>query len=114
MVWTDIFAAWGTANDEDWQTLVNEIAVEDVAYADPHSGSVQGRDALIGVIAQFREMMPDGSAVARGGDGYDGRARSAVDFLKGGNPMMTGQYFAELDPKGRITRLTGFPSAPTL
>jgi len=113
MSWTDIFSAWGTAGADDWVGTIEALTTENVFYADPHSGPISGRQGLIGVVEQFRSMMPDGGAAARDSDGYDGHARAAVDFLRGGQPMMTGQYIAELDSDGRITRLIGFSSPPT-
>lgn len=113
MDWTDIFAAWGTTDAAEWVADVENLTTEGVYYADPHTGPVEGRTGLIAVIEQFRTLMPDGGAVARDADGYDGHGRAAVDFLKGGKPMMTGQYFAALDGDGRITHLIGFSSPPT-
>ena len=113
MDWTKIFAAWGTTDAAEWVADVENLTTEGVYYADPHTGPVEGRTGLIAVIEQFRTLMPDGGAVARDADGYDGHGRAAVDFLKGGKPMMTGQYFAALDGDGRITHLIGFSSPPT-
>ncbi len=113
MNWTDIFAAWGTTDPGKWVADIEALTTEGVYYADPHTGPVEGRSGLISVIEQFRTLMPEGAAVARDADGYEGHARAAVDFLNAGSVMVTGQYFAALDGQGRISHLIGFSSPPT-
>jgi len=88
MNWTDIFAAWGTTDATSWIADVEALTTEGVYYADPHTGPVEGRTGLIAVIEQFRTLMPDGSAVARDADGYDGHARAAVDFAVPRSPRI--------------------------
>ena len=112
MPWTDIFAAWGTLAEDDWRAHVDALTVETIYYSDPHSGPVAGREPLKSVIAEFRQMMPGGSAAASKADGYAGHERAAVTFMKDGASFMTGQYVAELDSAGRLTRLIGFSSMP--
>jgi hypothetical protein len=112
MLWTDVFDAWGAADANSWSALVDALASDTIYYADPHSGPLTGKQAFLGMIEQFRTMMPEGSAKARDVDGYDGHARAAVEFSKGGQTFMTGQYIAELDADGCLTRLVGFSSLP--
>lgn len=112
MAWTEIFNAWGDDKDDAWETRITEMTTKDVYYADPHMGGLQGRDAVIRMVTQFRQMMAGGYARAKNADGYEGHVRAAVTFGKAGADMMTGQYFAELDGKGKISRLVGFPSMP--
>ena len=112
MPWTDIFAAWGEDDIPQREEIVTTLATDTVHYADPHSGPVDGRDGLLQVIAGFRQAMPDGSAAAHHADGYQGHVRAAVDFRRDGQAFMTGQYVAELNADGAITRLVGFASMP--
>ncbi len=113
MPWTEIFATWGSDDADARAAVVGAMTVAEVYYADPHTGPISGQQALLQMIAQFRAMMPEGSAVARDADGYGGHARAAVDFRKGTETFMTGQYFARLDDAGRITHLIGFAGPPT-
>lgn len=112
MNWTDIFAAWGMKDAGSRAACVNTLTAETVYYADPHSGAIEGRPALLAMLDEFRTMMPEGGADVVSSDGFDGHARAVVAFLNGGNTMMTSQYIAQLDTAGRITRLIGFPGLP--
>jgi SnoaL-like domain len=113
MSWTDVFDAWGAADADSWAALADALVSDTIYYADPHSGPIEGKEAFLGMIAQFRTMMPGGGAKARDADGYDGHARAAVEFSKGGETFMTGQFVAEMGADGRLTRLVGFSSPPT-
>lgn len=112
MAWTEIFNAWGDDADDAWESRIAEMTTENIYYADPHMGGLKGRDAMIGMVAKFRQMMAGGYARAKNDDGYNGHGRAAVTFGKGGADMMTGQYFAQTDEAGKITRLVGFSSMP--
>jgi hypothetical protein len=113
MPWTDIFDAWAGDDAAERADLVAGLTVAEVYYADPHTGPINGQQGLLEMIAGFRAMVPDGSAVSRDGDGYAGHARAAVEFRRAGKTFMTGQYFARLDDAGRITHLIGFAGPPT-
>ncbi len=99
------FAAWADADN----AAVKAAVTDAVYYADPNTPEpVTGADDLAQYVAQFSQHMPGGGAQVVEISEHHGHARATVDFLKDGNPMMRGQYFADLDADGRITRLVGF------
>ena len=113
MSWTNIFEAWGEPDKDARDDIIDALVTKDIHYADPHSGSVYGREAFAHVLQGFQAAMPGGYARALNSDGYAGHVRAAVEFGQDEQPFMTGQYVAELDGDGRIARLVGFSSMPT-
>lgn len=104
-----LFSAWGDPSADGRAAKTDAAIGPDFYYADPNGpGPVTGRDAYLGYLAQFGEMMPGGSAKVVNVSAHNGHARATVDFLKDGNRMMRGQYFADLKD-GKISRLIGFP-----
>ncbi len=105
----DLFAAWGATSPEAREKHSDAAISADIYYADPNAPDpVIGRDAYLAYIAHFSEMLPGGSAEVASVDGHHGHARVTVDFLKDGEKMMRGQYYADI-ADGRVTRLVGFP-----
>ena len=85
-----------------------ERAVGDTFYyADPQTPEpMTSLDEFVAFLAHF----PPGAsaAVIPPADVHHGHARANVAFDFGGKAMV-GQYFADLDGEGRITRIVGFP-----
>ena len=103
-----LFSAWGDPSPDGRAAKTDAAIGPGFFYADPNIPSpVTGRDAYLAYIAQFGEMMPGASANVVTVSDHHGFARATVDFLRDGESMMRGQYFADITD-GRITRLIGF------
>ncbi len=103
-----LFSAWGDPSPDGRASKTDAAIAADFYYADPNTPDpVTSRDAYLAHIAQFAEMMPGASAQVAALSEHHGHIRATVDFLKDGNRMMRGQYFAEMKDN-RITRLIGF------
>ncbi|MFT7593805.1 MAG: hypothetical protein ACI8R4_001121 [Paracoccaceae bacterium] len=103
-----LFSAWGDPLPEGRAAKTDAALGPDFFYADPNTPDpVIGRDAYLAYIAQFGEMMTGAIARVVAVSEHHGFARATVDFLRDGERMMRGQYFADIT-EGRITRLIGF------
>jgi len=104
----DFFAAWGETNADSRADLVRAAVGETFYYADPHAPEpIESVTAMLGFLGQFP---PGASAkVIEPVDLHHGHVRANVTFDFGGGKAMVGQYFADLDGSGRITRIVGFP-----
>lgn len=104
----DFFAAWGDPSPDRRAALTEAAIGPGFTYTDPNAPDViAGRDAYLAYLAQFGDMMPGASARVDDIAEHHGHARATVAFLRDGDVMMTGQYFANLT-EGRITRIVGF------
>ena len=103
-----LFSAWGDPSADGRADKTDAAIGSKFYYVDPNvPAPITGRDDYLAYIAKFGEMMPGASASVVAVSAHNDHARATVDFLKDGNRMMRGQYFADLDD-GRITRLIGF------
>ncbi len=104
-----IFSTWGIA-DADERMAALERAISDAFYyQDPNTPEpITSKEAYNAMLQAFSDNMPGGSAKVATSDGHHNHHRAIVDFMKDGQPMMRGQYYAETDDAGRITRLVGF------
>ena len=107
---TAVFSAWGDTDPKSRAATLGAALATDFYYADPNvPAPITNIDVLGGYLAGFSENIPGASAqVAGPPSAHIGHARVFVDFLKDGTRMMRGQYFADLDDAGKITRLIGF------
>ncbi len=102
------FSAWGDPSSDGRAVKTDAAIGPDFYYADPNAPEpLTGRDAYLAYLARFTEMMPGASAEVVAKSAHHGHARATVDFLKDGNRMMRGQYFADIE-NGRISRMVGF------
>jgi len=102
------FDAWGMADSDRMQAL-QDAAHPDLIYTDPNTAEpVVGLGAMDQYLAMFIQHMPGSAAKAVSVDTHFNYARVTVDFLMKGAATMRGQYFAELDDDGRISRMVGF------
>ncbi len=107
---TAVFSAWGDSDPKSRAATLGAALAPEFYYADPQVPSpITNLDDFLGYLAGFTEHMPGASAqVAGKPSAHNGHVRVFVDFMKDGARMMRGQYFADLDDTGRITRLIGF------
>lgn len=107
----DFFAAWTMTEDEGRDDKIASAFGGAVYYVDPRTeGPITEVGALCAYVAQFLPMCPPGARVevADPVDVKDGHARATVHFIMSEEMRQTGQYFADLDDQGRITRIVGF------
>ncbi len=106
---TAFFSAWGDQSPESRAQKTDTALGPQFTYADPNTPDViVGRDAYLEYLAQFASQMPGGSARVVDQSQTAHCVRATVDFLSGDTRMMRGQYFADLNAAGKITRMIGF------
>lgn len=104
------FAAWEVDNTDARRALLEEATGARLFYLDPNASKpITSLAAMNDYLAMFNTNMPGASAAVVNCFEHNGYARATVAFRKEGTTMMHGQYFADLDSTGRITRLIGFP-----
>lgn len=103
------FQASGAAGDAR-AALVAQAVGPAFYYADPHAPApITSADAFVEFIADFGRNVSGAAAdLVEPVDMHYGHARCTVRFLRDGEVMMTGQYFADLDRDGRMSRPVGF------
>ena len=103
-----LFSAWGDPSHDGRAGKTDAAIGGYFYYADPNTPNpVTGRDNYLAYIAMLVEKIPGATARVVAVSEHNGHARATVDFLKDGQQMMRGQYFADITG-GRITRLIGF------
>ncbi|WP_282091544.1 nuclear transport factor 2 family protein [Epibacterium ulvae] len=106
---TTFFSAWGDLPPESRADKLTAALGPQFTYADPNTPDVvTGQAAFLEYVAQFTAHMPDGEARVVATSQTASCTRVTVDFLSNGTHMMRGQYFADLDTAGKITRMIGF------
>ena len=103
------FAAWGEADAEKRAQMIADTTGGSFYYADPNTPEpITSAEAFVEYLAMFTQHMPNAGAKVVSVSQHHGHARATVAFTAGGKEMMRGQYFADLDGQGKITRLIGF------
>ncbi len=107
----DFFAAWTMTEDEGRDDQIASAFGGTVYYADPRTEApITDMGGLCAYVGQFLPMCPPGAKVevADPVDVRNGHARATVHFVMSDEMQQTGQYFADLDDAGKITRIVGF------
>jgi hypothetical protein len=99
---------WAHAQARDW-TAFGDLLADEIVYELPQTGEViRGRDRYV----QFnREYPGDWSVVVERAVGDGSHAATWTSFLVDGEAQ-TGLSFFDLDPDGRIVRVTDFWPQP--
>jgi len=104
-----LFSAWGDPNADSRASKTDAAVGSSLYYADPNTPApIRSRDAYLEHLAMFGQMMPGATARVVALSEHNGHVRATVDFLKGDETMMRGQYFADIQD-GKVVRLIGFP-----
>lgn len=106
-------AAWNETDEAKRRALLEQTWADDGVYTDPQS-HVEGREALVALIAGFHQMMPGARIVpTSAADAHHGLIRFTwrMDGADG-KAVMEGIDFGELAPDGRIKRIAGFFGPP--
>ncbi|GAA2646224.1 nuclear transport factor 2 family protein [Paractinoplanes durhamensis] len=102
-------AAWNETDPAARRAAIDTLFAKDVRYVDPLA-SVEGRDALDGLIGAVQQQFP-GLVFSPGGpvDAHHDQARFTWNLgTPGAEPLVIGFDVAELDTDGRIRRVLGF------
>lgn len=103
------FAAWGETDAEKRAAMIADTTGDGFTYADPNTPEpITSAEAFNDYLAMFTQHMPNAGARVVSVSQHHGYARATVAFTADGREMMRGQYFADLDAQGKITRLIGF------
>ena len=107
-------AAWVEPDATARRTLLEQAWAADAVYCDP-TAVVTGREALSDHIAGFRTAMPGGriSVTSEPVRHHDSAFFRWALSDAAGATVMTGFDVVQLDPDGRIARLTGFFDSDT-
>lgn len=108
---TDFFAAWTTEDVDGRGAFVASAIGDGFSYMDPRTEQpITDAGAMSDYLAMFLQNCPPGAAVnvLEPVDVRGNTARLTIDFVMGPDMKQTGQYFADLDDAGKITRLVGF------
>lgn len=104
-----LFEAWSAPASAERYRIVHDTTAEAFYYADPHSGPMRDRTAFLGFLTTFQTRLPDGAIQTTGEiDQHETHARVGFTLTRGGAPVRSGVYFADLDADNRVTRLVGF------
>lgn len=107
----DFFTAWTEADAPTREAQVRGALAPAFSYLDPRTPEpITEADAMVVYVGEFLPMCPPGAqvSVAEPVDEKLGHARATVHFVMNAEMKQVGQYFADLDGAGKITRLVGF------
>lgn len=100
--------AWYTLDEHRRRELVRQCWSENGSYMDPNN-TVQGRDALVSLIAGFHQSSPGARIPTTSGvDGHHGMLRFSWVLLRPDGTRREGLDIGELDDQGLLRRITGF------
>lgn len=102
------FSLWAETDPAKRRSGLAAVAVETLAFRDPHS-STEGLEELDAHIAAARRFMP-GVVLVREGEARQCQGVALVDWTATGpegSPRARGTNVFELAPDGRIARVTG-------
>ena len=108
---TDFFTAWTMTEDQGRDDKIASAFGSSIYYVDPRTDApITDLAALCGYVGQFLPMCPPGAkvVVADPVDVKNGHARATVKFVMSAEMQQVGQYYADLDDAGKITRIIGF------
>jgi len=107
----DFFAAWTIADTDGRTAKVASAVSSDFSYSDPRTEQpITDVDVMSDYLSNFLKMCPPGAQVAISDPvDFNGiSARATVQFIMGPDMKQTGQYFADFDAAGKLSRLVGF------
>jgi hypothetical protein len=106
-------AAWNEADEAKRRALLELSWADDGVFQDPRDRA-EGREALLALIAGFRQAFAGGSIdLTSGVDEHHGLLRFTWRIKDaGGKTLLEGIDFGELAPDGRIARIMGFWGPP--
>jgi len=106
-------ASWNEPDESKRRELLDLSWADDGVFEDPRDRA-EGREALLKLIAGFREAIQGASIVPTSGvDEHHGLIRFTwrIDDPQG-KALLEGIDFGELAPDGRIKRIVGFWGPP--
>jgi len=105
---TAFFAAWSVGDDATRDAQVDDALGASILYADPRTEApLTTATAVKDYVGQFSKMAPGMPVSVANVSTTLTFARATVQF-GAGDQCQWGQYTADLDDAGKITRLIGF------
>ncbi len=102
------FTAWAIEDDTARDAQVRGSLGSTILYADPRTeAALTSADDVASYVGQFSKMAPGMPVSVAAISTTLGFARATVQFGAGDHSQW-GQYTADLDDAGKITRLIGF------
>ena len=104
----DFFAAWAVEDADARNAMVDGALGGSIMYVDPRTEApITDVTALKEYVGMFSQMAPGMAVSVVHTSNVQNFARVAVQFGAGEQSQL-GQYTADLDDAGKITRLVGF------
>jgi hypothetical protein len=104
----DFFTAWALSDDAARASQIDGTLGANILYADPRTEApLTTADAVKEYVGMFSQMAPGMPVSVVNVSTTLTFARATVQFGAGEQSQM-GQYIADLDDAGKITRLIGF------
>ncbi|MEJ6399038.1 nuclear transport factor 2 family protein [Yoonia sp. 208BN28-4] len=104
----NFFAAWAEPDADKRNSMIDAAVDPAILYADPRTEApLTDLAALKDYVAMFSQMAPGMPVACVNVSNTLHFARATVHFGEG-DKAQTGQYIADLDAGGKITRLIGF------
>ena len=101
------FTAWGDLSTESRAANAGAALGTNFYYADLDAPEqITDREAYLGYVNIYGDMMPDGSAEVVHFSGQNGHSHAMVTLCTDGVAMQHDQYFTGMSD-GKITRLIG-------
>jgi len=102
------FTAWAIEDDAQRDGQLRGSLGSEILYADPRTQApLTTVDDVVGYVGQFSKMAPGMPVSVAATSSTLTYARATVQF-GAGDQVQWGQYTADLDANGKITRLVGF------
>jgi hypothetical protein len=104
----DFFTAWAVEDAAERNALIDGALGASILYADPRTdAALTSVDAIKDYVAMFSQMAPGMPVSVANVSTTLNFARATVQFGTAEQGQL-GQYTADLDDDGKITRLIGF------
>jgi len=106
---SDFFAAWAETDADGRGAMIARAIGATIFYADPMTETpITDAGALSDYVGNFAKSAPGALAEVAKAEDRAGVTRATVVFRMPNGMEQLGQYFAEHDDAGRLTRLIGF------
>lgn len=103
------FASWGMTDADTRLAAIKDSLTAEARYADPRTEApLIGPEAIADYVGMFSTHAPGAVAEVSNAETRDGVIRATVDFKMPNGMAQQGQYFAETNASGQISRLVGF------
>lgn len=110
--WDAYTRSWKVETVDEKRALLSQCMAAQGVYRDPLM-ETQTRDDLIAYMLDFHRQIPGGHFVIKHYQAHHNRSIAEWEMRNGENALVgTGISFAEYDPTGKLTSVSGFFEVP--